>query len=135
MFNDVGTFWVKLGYQKDLSLTQKLVIELIGMKIFSVDELASIIGMRKNHFKARVLKGLDEYLKIDKKGFVNPSKDIDKVLEMNFDKEGFENIQNEIRDERDKYKNEFLINPLRILLREADVDRLYLGIEAASQAN
>ncbi len=55
-------------------MAQKLVIELISLRVFSVGELASILGMRKNHFKNRVLKGLGEYVKIDKKGFVNPEK-------------------------------------------------------------
>lgn len=132
VFNDVGTFWVKLGYQKDLSLTQKLVIELANTNIFSVDELASIIGMRKNHFKARVLKGLDEYVTMDKKGLVNPSKDIEKVLEMNFDKEEFEDIQSEIKKERDKYRDKILLGPLRRLLEKAEADKLGYSIEVTS---
>jgi hypothetical protein len=116
----MGTFWVKLGYQKDLSLSQKLVIELIGMKTFSLGELASIIDMRKNHFKGRVIKGLDDYLTIDSKGFVTPRKDIDKVLEKNFDKERLEAVQSCIKDERDDYKTKFLFEPLRRLLEEAN---------------
>ena len=132
VLNDMGTFWVKLGYQKDLSLAQKMVVELTVWKNFSVGELASLIGMRKNHFKARVLGGLDQYLKIDKKGFVTPRNNIEEVLEKNFDRAKFEAIQRDIKDERDKYRDKFLFEPLQILLRKADMDKLYSNIELTS---
>ena len=125
----MGTFWVKLGYQKDLSLAQKMVVELIVWKSFSVGELASLIGMRKNHFKARVLGGLGQYLRIDKKGFVTLRHNFEEALEKNFDRAKFENLRREIKVERDKYRDKFLFGPLQRLLEKAAADESSRSIE------
>ncbi len=96
--------WVQnelhLQYQKSLNPTQKAVIELSQVHRFSVGELATIMGMRKNNFKGRVLKGLGEYVRVDKKELVTPRKNIEKVLEKNFDRKRFEAIRKEIENDR-----------------------------------
>ncbi len=120
VFNDMGTKRVKLNYQKDLNPSQKLTLELLHYNNFSVVELASILGMRKDNFKSRVLSGIRKYVRIDKKGFVTLRKDIDKVLEKNFNKKRYESDASYIKKERDNYKIKMLFEPLRRLLEEAN---------------
>ncbi len=122
----------KVGYQKDLTPTQKMVLELVHYKNFSVSELASILVMRERDLSRRVLKGLDKYLKIDKKGFVNLKMDIEQVLDKNFDKERLEAVISNIKKERDKYKTKFLFEPLRKMLMEMEDKELSSRAKAKS---
>ncbi len=123
---------LKVQYQKGLNPAQRAVIELSQLHRFSVGELASIIGMRKDKFKSRVLKDLGEYMRIDKKGFVNPRRNIDKVLEKNFDKERLETLQENIERERKDYRNKIMIEPIRRYLKEVENNKTNLKLETTS---
>lgn len=116
--------WVQnelhLQYQKDLNPTQKAVIELSQQYRFSVEELATIMSMRKDNFKSRVLKGLERYVRVDRKGFVRPRKNLAKILEKNFDRKRYKDLREEIEDERSKYNHMMLIGPFQRYLREAE---------------
>jgi hypothetical protein len=134
--NLCSMMWVQdargIAYQKDLTPTQKLILELVHYNTFSVTELASILGMRKRDLNRRVLGALKGYLDIDKEGFVIPEKSIENVLENNFDKERFEAVQSEIEKERNKYRDKILLGPLRRLLEKAEADKLDRSIEVTS---
>jgi hypothetical protein len=115
--------WVQnelhLQYQKALNPTQKAIIELSQQHRFSVEDLATIMNMRKDNFKSRVLKGLKKYVRVDKKGFINLRKDLTKILENNFDRNRFEVLKEGMEDERSKYNHKMLIGPFQRYIREA----------------
>ncbi len=122
----------RIAYQKNLTPTQKLILELVHYNTFSLTELASILGMRKRDLNRRVLGALEGYLDTGTEGFVIPKKGIENVLENNFDKERFEAVQSEIKKERDKYRDKILLGPLRRLLEKAEADKLDRSIEVTS---
>ncbi len=124
VFNDMGTKRVKLNYQKDLNPSQKLTLELLHHNNFSIGELSSVLGMRKDNFKRRVLSGMGEYVKIDEKGFVNLREDIGEVIDNNFDKEKSEAVISNIKEERDDYSNKFLFEPLMRMLEKTGDKKL-----------
>lgn len=93
-----------LGYQL-LSINQKVVLELVCNHEFDVDSLAIYLGVRKNNLKSRILKPLEDYVRIEN-GIVTPRENLLEVLEGGFDRGRFENIRRTIKGGRSDFREQ-----------------------------
>ncbi len=71
-------------------------------------------------------------MRVDKKGFVKPRKNIEKVLTKNFVKKRYENVRKEMKKDRDKYETQMLLKPLQRYLKETEEKESNRSLEGSS---